>query len=202
MSLHFSRVWKICILKKTSNGSNFGWLIRQMSINQNSGRQTFRRRFVSGSLFVSPCPPECYLQSETKIEPDLRLMGHRILQLAKTTQTARALRAWRDYKVATLSALRAELGSELCIGQIEASTCPPPPGQPPGHLTSLKIIVQIRPHRGQNAVQMPHTGVHLGDQMPPPRGLFTGTKMTEGWRKRLQLSKKTFINITKTEKHC
>ena len=75
--------------KKTSNGSNFGWLIRQMSINQKSGRQTFRRRFVSGSLFVSPCPPECYLQSETKIEPDLRLMGHRILQLAKTTQTAR-----------------------------------------------------------------------------------------------------------------
>ena len=59
--------------KKTSNGSNFGWLIRQMSINQKSGRQTFRRRFVSGSLFVSPYPPECYLQSETKIEPDLRL---------------------------------------------------------------------------------------------------------------------------------
>ena len=25
------------------------------------------------SLFVSPCPPECYLQSERKIEPDLRL---------------------------------------------------------------------------------------------------------------------------------
>ena len=59
--------------KKTSNGSNFGWLIRQMSINQKSGRQTFRRRFASGSLFVSPCPPECYLQSETKIEPDLKL---------------------------------------------------------------------------------------------------------------------------------
>ena len=59
--------------KKTSNGSNFGWLIRQMSINQKSGQQTFRRRFASGSLFVSPCPPECYLQSETKIEPDLKL---------------------------------------------------------------------------------------------------------------------------------
>ena len=44
-----------------------------MSINQKSGRQTFRRRFVSGSLFVSPCPPECNFQSETKIEPDLRL---------------------------------------------------------------------------------------------------------------------------------
>ena len=81
----------------------------------------------------------------------------------------------------------------LCIGQIEASTCPP--GQPPGHLTFLKIIVQ-------NAVQMPHTGVHSGDQMPLPRGHFTGTKMTEGWRKRLQLSNKIFINITKTEKHC
>ena len=62
--------------RKTSNGSNFGWLIRQMSINQKSGRQTFRRRFVSGSLFVSPCPPECYLQSETKVEPDLRLGQH------------------------------------------------------------------------------------------------------------------------------
>ena len=44
-----------------------------MSINQKSGRQTFRRRFVSGSLFVSPCPPECNFQSETKIELDLRL---------------------------------------------------------------------------------------------------------------------------------
>ena len=35
--------------RKTSKGSNFGWVIRQMSINQKSGRQTFRRRFVSGS---------------------------------------------------------------------------------------------------------------------------------------------------------
>ena len=26
-------------------------------------------------ICVSPCPPECYLQSETKIEPDLRLAG-------------------------------------------------------------------------------------------------------------------------------
>ena len=44
-----------------------------MSINQKSGWQTFRRRFVSGSLFVSPCPPDCNFQSETKVEPDLRL---------------------------------------------------------------------------------------------------------------------------------
>ena len=76
-----------------------------------------------------------------------------------------------------------------------------PPGQPSGNLTFFKIFVQIPPYPGQNAVQMPHTRVHLGDQMPPPRGHFTGTKMTEGWRKRLQLSKKIFINITKTEKH-
>ena len=45
----------------------------------------------------------------------------------------------------------------------------------PGHLTFLKIIVQIPPYLGQNAVQMPHTRVHSGDQMPPPRGHFTGT---------------------------
>ena len=59
--------------RKTSNGSNSDWLIRQMSINQKSGWQTFRTRFVSGSLFVSPFPLECNFQSETKIEPDLRL---------------------------------------------------------------------------------------------------------------------------------
>ena len=72
---------------------------------------------------------------------------------------------------------------------------------PPRHLTFLKIIVQIPPYPGKNAVQMPHTRVHSGDQMPPPRGHFTGTKMTEGRRKRLQLSNKIFINTTKTEKH-
>ena len=53
--------------RKTSNGSNFGWLIRQMSINQKSGRKTFRRRFVSGSVFVSPCPPECYYKAKRKL---------------------------------------------------------------------------------------------------------------------------------------
>ena len=76
-----------------------------------------------------------------------------------------------------------------------------PPGQPPGDLTFLKFFVQIPPYPGQHAVQMPYTRVHSGDQMPPPRGHFTGTKMTEGRRKRLQLSNKIFINITKTEKH-
>ena len=32
-----------------------------------------------------------------------------------------------------------------------------PPGQPPGYLTFLKIIVQIPLYPGQNAAQMPHT---------------------------------------------
>ena len=66
-----------------------------------------------------------------------------------------------------------------------------PPGQPPGHLTFLKVIVQIPPSPSQNAVQMPHTRIHSGDQMPLPRGHFTGT---EGRKKRLQLSNKIFIN--------
>ena len=83
--VYYSSSHRVCIFptrekfayQKTSNGSNFGWLIRQMSINQKSGRKTFCRRFVSGSLFVSPCPPECNFKSETKKEPDLRLMQTR-----------------------------------------------------------------------------------------------------------------------------
>ena len=62
---------------------------------------------------------------------------------------------------------------EQGIGQMEASTFPS--GQLPGHLTFLRIIIQIPPYPSQNAVQMPHTRVHSGDQMPPPRGHFTGT---------------------------
>ena len=69
---------------------------------------------------------------------------------------------------------------------------PTPP--PRRHLTFLKIIVQIPPYPSKNAVQMLHTRVHSGDQMPPPRGHFTGTWMTEGRKKRLQLSNKIFIN--------
>ena len=57
---------------------------------------------------------------------------------------------------------------------------PPSPGQTPRHLTFLKIIVQILPYPGQNAVQMPHTMVHSGDQMPPPRGTFHRHKTDRG----------------------
>ena len=63
-----------------------------MSINQKSGRQTVCRRFVSGSLFVSPCPPECNFQSETKVEPDLRLLNrNNTLMLAHVLNNS-----WRD----------------------------------------------------------------------------------------------------------
>ena len=67
----------------------------------------------------------------------------------------------------------------------------PPP--PPWAFDFFKIIVQIPPYPGQNAVQMPHSRVHSGDQMPPPRGHFTGTKMTERRQKHLQLSNKILI---------
>ena len=68
----------------------------------------------------------------------------------------------------------------------------------PGIWLFWKLLFKFPPTRAQNAVQMPHTRVHSGDQMPPSWGHFTGTKMTEGRRKRLQLSNKIFINITKT----
>ena len=54
LSLHFPCIWKIYI-QKVCNGSNFGWLIQQMSIDQKSEWQTFHRRFVSGSIFTSLC---------------------------------------------------------------------------------------------------------------------------------------------------
>ena len=67
----------------------------------------------------------------------------------------------------------------------------PPPEQPPGDLTFLKIIVQIPPSPSQNAVQMPHIRIPSSDQMPLTRGHFTGT---EGRKKRLQLWNKIVIN--------
>ena len=45
-----------------------------MSINQKSGRQTFRRTIVSGSIFRFALPAGMFHRaSETKIEPDRRL---------------------------------------------------------------------------------------------------------------------------------
>ena len=51
----------------------------------------------------------------------------------------------------------------------------PPPGETSWTYDFFRIIVQIPPYPGQNAIQMPHTRVHSGDQMPPPWGHFTGT---------------------------
>ena len=61
-----------CLLISIQNNQSINQSINQLQ----RGRQTFRRRFVLGSLFVSPSSPKCYLQSETKIEPDLRLLFH------------------------------------------------------------------------------------------------------------------------------
>ena len=73
---------------------------------------------------------------------------------------------------------------------------------PPGIWLLGKLLFKFPPTRAKMPFKcMPHTRVHSGDQMPPPRGHFTGRKMTEGRRKRLQLSNRIFINITKTEKH-
>ena len=47
--------------KKTSNGCNFGWLIQQMSINQKSGRQTFRKGLYQALFsFRLACPNVIY----------------------------------------------------------------------------------------------------------------------------------------------
>ena len=62
--------------RKTSNGSNFDWLIRQMSINQKSGRQTFRRRFnfcIRLTFTFRFALPVGMLLQKRKIEPDLWL---------------------------------------------------------------------------------------------------------------------------------
>ena len=38
-----------------------------------SGSHTFSLMATAKIIFLSPCPLECYFQSKTKIEPDLRL---------------------------------------------------------------------------------------------------------------------------------
>ena len=55
------------------------------------------------------------------------------------------------------------LDHHIAIVSVKSKLQHAPPGQPPGHLTFLKIIVQKPPYLGQNAVQMPHTKVHSGD---------------------------------------
>ena len=67
-----------------------------MPINKKSGRQTFRRRFVLGSLFVSPCPPECYLQISgfTKAEEGLPTSDFRTSNFRLPTSDLRTSDFW------------------------------------------------------------------------------------------------------------
>ena len=60
-----------------------------------------------------------------------------------------------------------------CIGQIEASSFPPE------HLTFLKIIVQIPPYPGQNAVQIPTLGSIQVIKYPHPGDISQAPK----WQK-------------------
>ena len=78
----------------------------------------------------------------------------------------------------------------------------PPPGQPPEHLTFLKIIVQIPPYPGQNAVQMPHTMVHSGDQNAPTTETFHWHKTDTGTAETPSVVEQNLYKYNKTEKHC
>ena len=68
---------------KTSDGSNFGWLIPATNVNQSKkwaedvSQKVCIRGLVSGSAHRNG------LHSETKIEPDLRLTDHWINALKK-----------------------------------------------------------------------------------------------------------------------
>ena len=77
-----------------------------------------------------------------------------------------------------------------------------PPGNPPGIWLFWKFLFKFPPTRAKMPFNCPTLGSIQVIKFPHPRGHFTGTKMTEGRRKRLQLSNKIFINITKTEQHC
>ena len=78
----------------------------------------------------------------------------------------------------------------------------PPPPPPPGIWLFWKLLFKFPPTRAKMPFKCPTLGSIQVIKMPPPRGHFTGTKMTEGRRKRLQLLNKIFINIIKTERHC
>ena len=103
---------------KTDNGSDFGWLIRQMSINQKSGRQTFRRRFVSGSVFVSPCPPECYYKSKPKLS---LISGYRSIGMAPHQVTEKTVPG---------------VWSKLYGQRLDQKTTPQPLPLPPAQMSS------------------------------------------------------------------
>ena len=77
-----------------------------------------------------------------------------------------------------------------------------PPGATPGHLAFLKIIVQIPPYLGQNAVQTPHTMVHSGDQNAPTTEMFHRHKTDRGTAETPSVVEQNLYKYNKTEKHC
>ena len=69
LSAFFSRVKNLHTRKQATEVILVGLFGKFQSIKKVGGR------FLSGSLFVSPSPPECNFQSKTKIEPDLRVLS-------------------------------------------------------------------------------------------------------------------------------
>ena len=71
----------------------------------------------------------------------------------------------------------------------------PPPGQPPGIWLFWKLLFKFPPPRAKMLFKCPTLGsIRVIKCPPPPRGHFTGTWMTEGQKKCVQLSNKIFIN--------
>ena len=66
--------------------------------------------------------------------------------------------------------------TDLCIGQIEASTCPPSQGNPPRHLTFLKIVVQIPPTRAKMPFKCPTLGSIQVIKFPQPGDILQAQK--------------------------
>ena len=75
----------------------FGWFSKYINQSKKWAQTLSRKRFVSGSLFVSPCSPECYLQSETKTEPDLKL--HNFHKKRKQGQPQQCLPSESDMRI-------------------------------------------------------------------------------------------------------
>ena len=85
--MQFPHVWKICVLKKQiTDVILIGRFSNCQSIKKGTGRH-FVKDLYKDVFFVPPCLPECYLQGETKIEPDIWLI---ILWLLWDTSTRRS----------------------------------------------------------------------------------------------------------------
>ena len=64
----------------------------------------------------------------------------------------------------------------LCIGQIEASTCPPPPGQPPGIWLFWKLLFKFPPTRAKMPFKCPTLGSIQVIKCPHPGDISQAQK--------------------------